>query len=341
MKTHAKKSEKPKVRAALLPCLAAIVTVLSCTMGTQPTGFDKDAIVVQAYLFAGRPVGDVRLIHLRKAVRDTVVEIYNYDYVNNRIDTVDTTLTLVKDSTVDNAAVTISGGGQSCGLAFRESGTYRDTSGNLVIAAGRTYRIDVSADGRHAWAQTTVPSRVGGLTVSRETLYVVQAKPDTGRGKDTIYKVPPKVGKIGGKVDPLTTLLPDSLTNLMVRWNNPDHAYLYFRCVLDTNLPYRIQNGAYIAADSLKITSSGYWGYSGIFNKNDSVVLGFSQPGRYKLILYTTTPDYRLMVAEVADTTRQDEWIRSPTNVNNGLGVFTSFSYDSVFFNIVAKASGN
>ena len=147
----------------------------------------------------------------------------------------------------------------------------------------------------------------------------------------------------GRPVDPvIRDSLPDSLTHLIVKWNNPDRAYLYYRCVRDTNafFPYMMRNGNYITSDSMGIVSSNQ--YTGDpFKGGDSAmpVIDLPEPGRYKIILFTTTPDYRSMITEIADTVQQDFWGKSPTNIHSGLGFFTSFSFDSVFFTIAGKDS--
>jgi hypothetical protein len=40
----------------------------------------------------------------------------------------------------------------------------------------------------------------------------------------------------------------------------------------------------------------------------------------------------------VLDSTHQDRWGKIPNNINGGLGYFTAFSADSVFFDAVAIA---
>jgi hypothetical protein len=330
MKTTLKKTEKRTARWACLTCAAALAAMVSCvSTGTQPTSFDKDPIVVQAYLYAGRPVNDVRLLHLTKSIRDTLVKVYSYQ--SGVLDSSDTIISLVKDSTFDNASVTISNNGISSALTFRDSGWYQDMNGSLVVAIGQTYRIDIVAEGRHAWAQTTVPAPVGGLTVSRDSLYTLQN--GTIIIKDKILgKDKPPIDTFGKPLP--QDMLPDSLTHLIVKWNNSGRAYLYYRCIQDTNLPYTMRSGDYTIADSMKIVSS----YSG-FLPSDSVmpVISLMQPGRYKIFLFTTTPDYRSMVATEVDTMHQDLWNGSPNNIHDGLGFFTSFSSDSASFTIIGK----
>jgi hypothetical protein len=323
-------------KTVILLIVAATAAILSCSAGTEPTNDDRDGIVVQAYLFAGRPVNDVRLLHLKKTCFDTLVEVNLWDGRK-----ADTTITLVRDSTVDNAMVTISTNGISYNLAFLDSGRYIDTCGN-IIQIGQTYRIDINSNGKHVWAQTTVPSPTGGLSVSRDTLYSYQG--GGGGGKPYTPDKPKKLVKEKEKDPPDTTNLPpveipDSLQKLIAKWNNPHRSILYFRCAVDSNLPYQFINGSYVSTDSLKIsTKEGYTGHS-VYG--DSVVINLSNPGRYKLLIYTTTPDYHNMLETFADSMHQDLWSRSPTNINNGLGFFTSFSSDTVSFTIVGIGNGN
>ncbi len=343
------KHENSQRTAGCMPWITAMVAALvSCSgMGTRPSENDRNPIVIRAYLYAGKPVTDIRLVNLKETAHDTMVTLTRWDNFYMRSDSVDTVLSWVSESTIDNAVVTISNNGKSYGLAFTESGWYKDTGGNLVVAAGQTYRIDVVAGDRRAWAETTVPVRVGGLSVSRGIIYKDSAiEKDTtdpcGKygckeaGKDGL-------GKVSGMYSAPT--LPDSLTHLVVKWNNPGGSYLYYRCVVDTNAEYRYGSDGYISDDSLGVSSVIL-----ILTNNGSGSTGMPgwkgltlwQAKRYVLYLYSTTPDYQAMLGEIArkraDSTRQnqDRWVKSPTNVHGGLGFFTSFNSDSVFFKVLA-----
>ena len=218
---------------------------------------------------------------------------------------------------INDAVVTISNNGVSYKLASRDSGWYQDTSKRLVIASGQTYRLDIFAESRHAWAETTVPVPVGGLTVSRETLYTQWG-----------------------------CIPPDSLSNIIIKWTNPSHSYLYYKFICDSDQPY-CGCGNYISWDSVEISDTTtqfcvpHW-----WQILDTVmpVIKFRVFGtsvRYKMLLYSTTPDYLAMVIRDADSTHKDFWNNSPTNIHGGLGYFTSFGIDSVSFNIVPCGDGN
>jgi hypothetical protein len=342
--TNMKRKNHQRTKGFLLCIIATIAALLSCSgMGTRPSENDRNPIVVRAYLYAGKPVTDVRLLNLAETEHDTMVRLTRWDSFYMRSDSIDTVLTWVTESTIDNAVVTISNNGKSYGLAFTESGWYKETSGNLVVAAGQTYRIDVVAGDRHAWAETTVPLPVGGLTVSRSIIYkdsVIEQDTTDPCGKGGCKEV----GKNGlGKVRSMYSAptLPDSLTHLVAKWNNPSGSYLYYRCVVDTNSDYRSSSDGYIAEDSLGISALVF-----IMTNNGSGSTGMPgwkgltlwYPKRYILYIYSTTPDYQSMLKDLAreryDSTHQnqDRWTRSPNNVHGGLGFFTSFSSDSIFF---------
>lgn len=306
------------VRGAYLPVLAVVLTMLSCITGTEPTSYDRDALVVQGYLYAGRPVSDIRVMHLTKAIRDTIIPVERRNEFTNTIDTIDTMVTLVNDSFVDNAQVTISSNGQSHGLVYRDSGWYMETSGNLVITEGQTCRLDIVADGRHAWAETTVPSKVGGLRTSRDTMYIP--------------------GEPAGSM--LPTLPSGDLGTLTLQWNNPDGVIFFCKFILDSEgADYGLWHGQYTDTDSFSVQIN-YTSADPFIDFSPGVV-GIRTIAKYKFVLYSTTPDYRSMLAEATDSTRQDRWARSPTNINGGLGFFTSFSSDSLSFYFAQWEAGN
>jgi hypothetical protein len=89
----------------------------------------------------------------------------------------------------------------------------------------------------------------------------------------------------------------------------------------------------------MKVISSGYWTKASGF-ENCPVVLNFSQPARYKLLIYRITPDFDNILEKMFDTTHQDQWSEPSTNINNGLGYFISMSTDSIFFDVVEMDNG-
>lgn len=330
-------------------CIATVFAMISCD-GTMPSAYEQDNVVLQAYLYAGEPVNDIRLWRLGKMKKDTAVKLTRYKRDGSRVlglDTIDTMIQIYARRLIDNAQVTISCNGISHSLALNESGSYEDLSGSLDILPGTTYRIDAVIDDRHVWANTTVPRNVGGLKLSRDTLR-----------KCT-------VGVIGnmGEYDPFDPNsepplpTPDSLSTMTVKWNNPTSDLYQFRIMHyskepivkypgfnipeignPTDVPmtepqWMNQLSFFTRSDSVRIVAADFNGGLSYWN-TDSLGHMISQPGRYKIIICSTTPDYQSMAW--SGSTNLELWPRAPTNINNGVGYFSSFSSDSVHFDVVS-----
>lgn len=313
-------------------CMVPMILLITCSnTGTAPTAHDVDGLVIEAYLYAGQPVSDVRIVHLQKIIYDTAVMVPVSGSPGDSTLQIDT---LFRDSTFNNATVTITTNGATYPLTSQDSGYYADVSGKLTVTVGQTYRINVSAGGYNASAQTTVPSPISGLSVSRDTIYVATRTSGFGGGGR---------GAGGTTTTTTTTTLADSLTNMTIHWNNQSSAYLYYRCLLDTVAGRGAnfaRNGNYTSADSVQVSSSRAGNVGRGFQTNQvTTVLALTAVGPYKILVYSTTPDYQRMLNSMADTTSQNQWNESPTNVTNGFGFFTAFSIDSTFFNIATAAS--
>jgi len=370
------------VGAALF--IATGIAMISCD-GTMPTAYEQDNVVIQAYLYAGAPVNDIRLWRLGKAMKDTTVQLMTFnmdDSMGFRLDTIDTIIRIYSTRMIDNANVTISGNGVSHSLVLNDSGSYEDQSGTLNITPGTTYRIDAIVDDRHVWAETTVPRKVDGLRLSSDTL----KKDTTGDGcmmygcEDKFNPYDPSSPDFDPEYQwPLAT--PDSLAILTVKWNNPTSESYLFRLMyyedysdypiykdpefempviedpedttgqipekdpVDPSIPWdpyvppEPQWVPYTTftthKDSMRFIAASY--YEGYYNWNfDSLGYIIDRPGRYKIIICSTTRDYESMAWAAADSMNHDRWPRSPSNINNGVGYFSSFSFDSVYFDIVS-----
>jgi hypothetical protein len=317
------------VKSALLLCVVPIAAMLSCSTSMEPTGYDRDAIIIQGYLTAGQPVTDVHLQHLAKLSFDTIVEgkwhglPYDSNQTANGRDSVDT-VTLTRVNIIDDAEVTVSTDVTSYNLDYVGFGMYSDTIRKLAVTAGKTYRLDVHYGGKHVWAQTTVPLPEGGLSINRDTLYTLK----DGDTKMKFYDFSgPDIPDDG---------IPDSLQSLIVKFNKPRKAFYYYS---PSGWKYWVSNAKNNSIDSMKVISSSYWTKKSVF-ENCPVVLSLDKPERYKLLIYTITPDFYYLLEKMVDTTYQDQWNEPPTNINNGLGFFTSMSPDSIFFDVVEMDNG-
>jgi hypothetical protein len=353
MKGNAIITFKNPIRAMLQQCIAIMITLLSCTgTGTRPSEKDLNPIVLRGFLYAGQPVKNILLMNLAKSVHDSVMKtIRHNDNTFNQTDTVDTLVKWLSSSTIDNAEVTISSNGESFRLSFGDSGKYEDRSAKLIITAGQTYRIDVVADGRHAWAETTVPSKASGLRITHDTIYADTTDENDPLDSCELFGVCSTSAERPDKdvKAPMPRVLSDKVTNLTITWDNPYRRCFYYRCHLDPNLPGfmpQARAAQYTTSDSLTVTTvlgKDAYGFPPqiIYFLFDSTGLILPEPGNYKMVIYSAPPEFGDVIADInrADSMKQDQWVRSPSNVIGGLGYFTSFSIDSLFFTIVASAN--
>lgn len=129
-------------------CLAVALTIAACE--TDPFSPAPDELfVVQAYLYAGEPVTDIRVTStLPLGSADSVAPPIN-----------DAAVTLFK-----------AGNGYSLVPTPGNSGKYHYPGTDLVVAVGDVFDLEVTVDGVTATARTTVPAPPAGVSLSTAEL---------------------------------------------------------------------------------------------------------------------------------------------------------------------------
>ena len=188
-------------------------------------------------------------------------------------------------------------------------GYYNYPGSDLQVASGDQFRIEVSYFGKLASAETVVPAAPVELTISGSQLEVRSFSFDSigfgfGRG-----------------------FLEQDTTGLEVDWQNADGSTFYVTLdnleadpqPVDTRFPSD-RPGRII---SVPIITSEYR-----INR-----IQVTHLGRYRVKVYRVNQEY----ADLYRSRNQDSRdLNEPlTNVANGLGVFTAFNSDSVFFQAV------
>lgn len=216
---------------------------------------------------------------------------------------------------INSAAVTISTGGTTYNLVASErEGYYHCADTSLKIIANKTYTLDIIYNNKQITSQTIVPESPKGLSISSTILNV-----DTSS-----FRPNPN----------------DTANMLTVSWSNPNKEYYFiitehsdsslvpitivitFNGRTDTisrsNFVNRFQTSP--VQDSTYRISTNSVGYY----------------GKYTVRLYKVTKDYAsLYQSRTQNSTNLNEPF---TNINNGLGIFTSFSAcDSISFSVVKK----
>ena len=189
-------------------------------------------------------------------------------------------------------------------------GKYAYTGSDLQVQSGDQYTIRVTYNGTTASAETSVPPKPAGLMTNTAKITFT---------KETVST------PFGGTFDRLTT--SDSL---IVSWSNPEDAPYYV--VMESVDPNRqsIRSDSFPSFGNFRFVTEP---------TTDDQYRAFEQninyTGKYRITLYRVNQEY----VDLYKSRQQDSRsLNEPlTNVQNGLGIFTAFASDSLFFNVVLQ----
>ncbi|OGJ95013.1 MAG: hypothetical protein A2487_11525 [Candidatus Raymondbacteria bacterium RifOxyC12_full_50_8] len=207
---------------------------------------------------------------------------------------------------INDADITIKQNGRLYHLTSTgDSGLYRCADSDLVIEEGKTYEIEFKYYGKTISAKTTVPPKPEDVSISTGVFYINEDSARPGSFRDT--------------------------TNLeYITWNNQDTGYFY---VVIENIE---ENPESIDRDTA--FSRGFRFISMPTRSNSYMInpmFTFKQYGRHRAKIYRVNKEY----ADLYERREQDSRsLNEPfTNINNGLGIFTAASCDSVLFEVLRK----
>ena len=194
--------------------------------------------------------------------------------------------------------------------AAGDSGYYAYTGNDLAVEAGDTFGIKVTYDGAVTTGETVVPNAPVGVGIDRDTLWV----PELG------------IGMGGGGFN-----REDS--QLAASWQNPNRL-----------LHYVVIESLEDSAES--IIPDEFRKFSGRFRlvteptKEDYHFIDMRtlrDLGRHIARVYRVNEEY----AQLYENRTQDsrDLNEPPSNIHNGLGVFSAFNSDSVAFEVARESS--
>ncbi len=138
-----------------LALLVASASLPACSETTTGPEDDARQVVVEAFLFAGEPVDDIRLSRTVPLGEDPALA-----------------------PTVDDAIVTlVRGSGRWLMRRLEEPGAYGYPHDDLQVREGDLFRIEVEAFGRTATGETTVPGPPDGVQLDKDRLEVPELAP--------------------------------------------------------------------------------------------------------------------------------------------------------------------
>lgn len=185
-------------------------------------------------------------------------------------------------------AVQIEHAGQGYGLTETRAGYYESSA--LPVIAGDSYRLSFAYNGRQVSASTSIPSSPGTVTASGTELVV----PPIGPGMQ----------------------LPDPV---QYTWQNPEQAY---HLIVVKNMEPSPQPITFNIGGNIIEKPAPVFRVPPLRGDEQSLALGrFSYYGRHAVLLYRIQPEYAALYED--NSNNSTDLVAPPTNVVNGLGIFT------------------
>lgn len=205
---------------------------------------------------------------------------------------------------LDALNLKIKSSGKSYTLVPQGEGRYRSTNDGLSIQTGQTYQLEFEFKGKVVSAETTVLAKPLGFNQDVTTMRIPQ------------ISFPPS-----GSLN-----FPDPVK---FNWNNPDLSYYLLV----------VENIEASPEPIIDFSSLGIEPPSRLFrveptqnNTHEVDSRQFQYYGRHRIILYHINPEYALLYQDSGDNSLN---LKSPpTNVKNGLGIFTAISSDTLYLNV-------
>jgi hypothetical protein len=219
---------------------------------------------------------------------------------------------------VNDASIMINWNGKSYSLVGIGGGYYNSNDSRLSIEVGNTYSIEVKYKGKTSTSSTVVPAIPAGVILSDTIAYI-----------DTIFTMgPPDIG--GGA---------NGTNSIKISWDDSDNGF-YFVVIesLDPKATLIQQgNGNFPGGNGpfqgkiFRMRSQPFQGSSYTLQTRS-----LERYGKHVAKVYRVNQEYAdLYMNRQQDSRNLSEPI---TNVSNGLGIFTGFSYASVYFTVKNSA---
>lgn len=191
-----------------------------------------------------------------------------------------------------------------------EEGYYNYSGSNLIIKEGEKYQLKIQYEDVVALATTVVPASPKNLQISDSVL--------------TFKMIEPVMGGPGQR----------DTSEIEITWDNTDNSYFY---VLIENID-SVQESFFNSSDSLGSNNG-----PGRFAKriteptqtNNYQIrpMELEYYGNYRVKVFRVNQEY----ADLYQSLNQDSrnLTEPASNITNGLGIFTAFNSDSIFFKVI------
>ena len=202
---------------------------------------------------------------------------------------------------LDALGVTIGYAGQEYPLAVMGNGIYRDTAGRIPVMTDSTYTLRLTYNNTRVSSSTCIPSKPKSVSQSVTSITLSQIDPDD----------PPA---------------PGQFTPVTISFANADESnYLATIECIDTTLVPVYKD----SIPDIDMFSSHPVTGTEIEIRPQSI----RYFGLNRIILYHINPEYRVFFLRQQNTSQSYQ--DPPTNVANGLGIFTGVNADTLYLNVI------
>jgi len=257
---------------------------------------------------------------------DNIVVLEGYLFQDEKVDSIHLTkcLSFVSEDTVytpvDDAQISLDWNNNQYFLQNIGNGYFSYSGSDLLIKEGDTYVIDINYGGQKITASTIVPKKTTIHPLTETVIYI-----DTVR----TFGPPQNPGSIDAGIE--------------VIWDNPDNSYYYVVIEsADSSSSSIVMGGGSTGfgpgpgpgpSMNFRFRSEPFIGDRYIIN---SGIL--EKYGKHLVKIYSVNQEYANLYENRSQDSRN---LSEPvTNVNNGLGIFTAFSYDEASFYVKNKITG-
>jgi hypothetical protein len=300
MRITTKKNRKMNKYTTLLFFIFVLTGFVSCEDDAVYTPDER--FVLQAYLYANEPVSNVKVNY--------AIPLTSSDSVGAPINNAE--ITLYKNDVAYNL------------VSSSDTGTYHYPGNDLIINTGETFYIEATVDNKMVSATTTVPDSPKGVKMSTDRIELPEVTVDPYTGRPDMYALREILGVQGS-------------VQLEVIWDN-----------LEGDLHFVVIENAEDDQESIFPDMGGKFGQigRGAFQRityptrESSYQINFREIkywGKYVVKVYRVNQEY----ADLYDNLEQDsrDLNEPPTNIKNGLGIFSAFNSQTVYFEVVKEGS--
>ena len=208
---------------------------------------------------------------------------------------------VMTDTSINTLDIRVGYNGAYYNMIPLGNGIYSDTAGNISVIADSTYTLLFIFNGSNVYSSTIIPSKPIDVTQSATTIKMSQIDPENQSWIN----------------------LPDPVE---ITFSNDDESYYLatVECIDSIRVP--------VFKDS--IPENDIFSSMPVTGTQINIMpMRLSYFGLNRIILYHINPEYATFFTQQASTSQNYQ--EPPTNIENGLGIFTGINADTLFLNVI------